>query len=110
MNDLNEKLAILSGYSHVYADGKPHCDRHMQWHEPNGEFYGTNPPDYIHSLDLCFRDIKPLLVERGLKKIHFVYLTAHDVECALEFEEFWYKIAETEAVAFCEAAFKFLTQ
>jgi hypothetical protein len=103
MNDLNEKLAILAGYKQVTGE----CCK--AWESPQGKW--SRCPDYTHDLTACFRDIKPLLIERGVLSIGFN--CDGKLSCTLTrlmIPMLFTATAETEALAFCEAAIKFLSE
>ncbi len=116
MTDLNEKLAILAGYKQLAFNDSPETPSPL-WDAPDGR-KGVFCPDYTHDLTACFEDIKPLLTERGIDDIGFVYRDDGTVICFLsgKGDDLWNGEADPEvdknieALAFCEAAIKFLSE
>jgi hypothetical protein len=109
MADLNEKLAILAGYKQLALNSTPYIPSKL-WNAPDGQ-QGVFCPDYTHDLTACFRDIKPLLIERGVLSIGFN--CDGKLSCTLTrlmIPMLFTATAETEALAFCEAAIKFLSE
>jgi hypothetical protein len=107
MTDLNEKLARLRGWK-LYDEN----DRHTSRISPDGKL-NFDWPDYTHDLTACFRDIKPLLVEREICEIKFSFYNINMVTCWLRRVGESQPIAvdaKTDALAFCEAAIKFLSE
>jgi hypothetical protein len=121
--ELNERLALKAGYTR------------FSWHENDtfaplwkrGDYLNPDPPDYTHSLDLCFRDIKPLIIARnGAIHIHIAgkfavveiwdyaneTITPVPNTSTVEIDGIKKHIAvgNTDALAFCEAAWKFLSE
>jgi hypothetical protein len=116
--ELNEKLAILAGYKRCECGENGEVCKY--WIAPGkSEEDGVYLPDYTHDLTACFRDIKPLLRAKGIDDIDFVYRDDGTVICFLSKEDeadLWSGEADpetnkdAEALAFCEAAIKFLSE
>jgi hypothetical protein len=110
--ELNERLALKAGYKQLAFNNDPTQPSKL-WRSPDNNYIFC--PDYTHDLNACMRDITPLLIERGISKIIFIY--KNDITwCEFEKtnkERSWVaeiEAAETEALAFCEAAWKFLSE
>jgi hypothetical protein len=107
--ELNEKLALKVGYTFqgiTWGWLPPGIAREQS---TIGDLINA-VPNYTHDLNACIRDIKPLLIERGLTAIVFTYKAGH-IFCDLHFGiPECSAVGATEALAFCEAAIKFLSE
>lgn len=108
--ELNERLLKFAGFKEApknrfyYEIGG---EKRIKWIAPGRFEYAQKPPDFIHSIDLCFKWLVPKLLEQGL----FIGLGAEancwgcwilnsnaDVE------------AETPALALCKAIEQLIDQ
>jgi hypothetical protein len=107
LKELNEKLALAVGF-------KPTADPRWIKAPDNYEIKACDVPDFPCDMNACIQWIKPVLKERGISRIVFAY--QYGIWCELEATNksgSWLaeiKQAETESIAFCLAALKFLSE
>jgi hypothetical protein len=74
----------------------------------HGDWYDKDLPDFLHSLDACFRWIVPKLREEGCIDILFNYKIG--ICCYLDIDTDYIGEGLTESEAFCEAVLKYISE
>jgi len=100
--ELNEKLARWAGFKRNSVPTRNREGKYVaKWGYPDHESY-TNVPDFVHSLDACFKWLVPkindlrLYRDEGVFSVH-VYAAAYDNEGAYGRDE------ASPALALCKA-------
>jgi hypothetical protein len=110
--ELNKNLATKCGFrdsGKVY--GISPLDKHLKpvWIHPDGEEFVGTFPSFTITPAACLKYIMPVLKEQGLHAVMFFWHNGQ-AYCALNplTPDRIERLAETETLAFCRAAWEFL--